>query len=215
MKLVFLGAPGAGKGTQAQEVCRHYNIPQISTGDLLRDAVGEGSDLGKQAKGYMNSGQLVPDELVIKLLEERLQRPDCQGGYILDGFPRSIGQAEALETIAKLDAVIFLDVPENVLVKRLTGRRICPKCNAIFHVLNNPPSKEGVCDKCGADLIQRDDDTEATVLKRLDTYKQSTMPLIKFYEGRGLLKRIIPDIPEGGDADIEAISNSIIQALSN
>lgn len=189
MKLILLGAPGAGKGTQSEYITQKYGIPQISTGDILRKAVREGTDVGKLAKTYMDSGKLVPDEVIIKIMAVRLKESDCAKGYILDGFPRTINQAEQLETIAKVDVVINLEVPPEELLVRLTGRRSCPKCGVVYHVRFNSPPQEGKC-RCGSDLVQRDDDREATVMKRLDTYKDQTAPLIDYYEKKGLLKTV-------------------------
>ena len=188
MKIVLLGAPGAGKGTQAKYITEKYGIPQISTGDILRQAVRDGTEVGKLAKSYMDEGKLVPDEVIIDIMKARLNEPDCAKGYILDGFPRTLNQAEKLETIAQVDVVINLDVPTDELIMRLTGRRSCPACGAIYHITFNPPPTEGKCGECGADLFQRDDDTEATVRKRLDTYSVQTKPLIEYYSNKGLLK---------------------------
>ncbi|MDI6655360.1 MAG: adenylate kinase, partial [Candidatus Hydrothermarchaeota archaeon] len=163
MKLILLGAPGAGKGTQAQKLVKHFKIPQISTGDLLRAAVAKRTDLGKHANEYMTAGKLVPDEIVIGLIQERLKEDDCKNGFILDGFPRTIAQAEKLKEIADIDAVVNVDVDTYILVERLTGRRTCKNCNAVFHMVFNPPKEEGVCDACGGELYQRADDNEETV----------------------------------------------------
>lgn len=207
MKIILLGAPGAGKGTQAQKLVEKYSIPQISTGDLLRAAVAEGTELGKEAQGYMTSGKLVPDSVVIGLIRERLQKDDCENGFILDGFPRTIAQAEKLKDITDIDAVASIDVDTNILVARLTGRRTCKACNAVFHVLNKPPKTEGVCDVCGGELYQRADDNEETVSNRINTYTQNTEPLIGFYNELGLLKRI------KGEGDIDQIFQELCQAL--
>ncbi len=189
LKLILLGAPGAGKGTQSKYITEKYGIPQISTGDILRAAVRDGTEVGKMAKSYMDEGKLVPDEVIIKIMAERLKEPDCAKGYILDGFPRTLNQAEQLEKIAQVDVVINLTVPTEELLKRLTGRRSCPKCGAVYHIIFNKPPKEGKC-KCGADLYQRDDDKEETVRKRLETYKNQTEPLIEYYSTKGLLKEV-------------------------
>jgi|UniRef100_A0A7C3WHX3 adenylate kinase len=197
MNLILLGGPGAGKGTQAKKLIEKYQIPQISTGDILRAAVKEGTPLGKKAKEYMDAGKLVPDEVVIGIVEERLKQPDCQKGFILDGFPRTVPQAEALDRAlqkmgSRIDHVINIEVDEEELVTRLTGRRTCknPACGMMYHIKFNPPKKEGVCDKCGSELYQRDDDNETTVRSRLATYNQATKPLIDYYAAKGLLRTI-------------------------
>lgn len=193
MKLILLGAPGAGKGTQSKYITEKYGIPQISTGDILRAAVRDGTDVGNMAKSYMDEGKLVPDDVIIKIMAERLKEPDCTKGYILDGFPRTLNQAEQLENITQVDVVINLTAPTDELLKRLTGRRSCPKCGAVYHIIFNKPPEEGKC-KCGVDLYQRDDDKEETVRKRLETYKTQTEPLIAYYTTKGLLKNV-----DGGD----------------
>ena len=188
MNIIFLGPPGAGKGTQAQIVCQRLGIPQVSTGDMLRAAIAAGTEMGRKAKEYMDQGQLVPDEVVIGIVKDRLADPDCQKGYILDGFPRTVEQAKALSTFAKIDVAINLDVPDDVLVKRLSGRRVCPLCGAPYHVdrLNG----ETVCRADGTPLIQRDDDKAETVLNRLKVYHDQTAPLIDFYGKQGLLRTV-------------------------
>ncbi|MCL6621316.1 MAG: adenylate kinase [Syntrophobacterales bacterium] len=197
MNLILLGGPGAGKGTQAKKLIDKYQIPQISTGDILRAAVKEGTEMGRKAKEYMDAGKLVPDEVVIGIIRDRLAQPDCRKGFILDGFPRTVPQAEALDKVlaemnSKIDHVISIDVDEEELVTRLTGRRTCknPDCGQMYHIKFNPPKKEGVCDKCGSELYQRDDDNEATVRSRLATYNQATKPLIDYYQAKGLLRPI-------------------------
>jgi adenylate kinase len=189
MKLILLGPPGAGKGTQSEYITKKYGIPQISTGDILRKAVRDGTDVGKKAKSYMDEGKLVPDDIIIQIMNKRLDEPDCAEGFILDGFPRTINQAEKLAEIRQVDLVLNLIVPEDELLKRLTGRRSCPKCGAVYHIMFNPPPSEGKC-KCGGDLFQRDDDKEETVLKRLQIYKNQTEPLIEYYRKIGNLTEI-------------------------
>ena len=186
-RLVFLGPPGAGKGTCASRVAEKAGIPQISTGDLLREAVREGTELGKKAKAFMDKGELVPDELVLGLLKERLKKPDCKNGFILDGFPRTLEQARALEGIATIDLVVNLVVPEDIIVARLSTRLICSKCGAIYNTRTLPPKREGVCDRCGGKLYQRDDEKPEVVRKRLEVYRQKTEPLTSYYRERGLL----------------------------
>ena len=191
MKLVLLGAPGAGKGTQGAILSEKLNIPTISTGNILRAAMKDGTPLGEKVKVYMDAGQLVPDELVIELVLERITQPDCKNGYILDGFPRTIPQAWALErNHVFLDAAVSLDVPDELIVNRMSGRRSCPECGMTFHIANNPPKKEGVCDFCGTKLVSLNDDAPETVLSRLATYHEQTEPLKDFYAKRGKLKLI-------------------------
>ena len=188
MNLIFLGPPGAGKGTQAVRVCERLGIPQISTGDILRRAIKNETPTGLAAKSYIDKGQLVPDSVVIDIVRERLEHEDCKGGYLLDGFPRTVAQAEALETFAKIDAVVDIDVSDEKLVERLSGRRVCLSCGGTYHVsrLNGSTT----CEKCGSELIQRDDDKAETVLSRLTVYHAQTEPLIDFYTQRGLLKPV-------------------------
>jgi len=197
MKLILLGAPGAGKGTVAKMLTAIDGSVQISTGDILRGAVQAGTDLGKEAEAYMKRGDLVPDALIMGIMEKRLQEPDCQKGFLLDGFPRTIPQAEALkELLAKLDITldmaVNIEVPRDVILDRLCTRRTCenPECQAIYNVKSNPPQKEGICDKCGSPVIQRADETEEAILYRLATYNEKTAPLIGFYEKEGLLKTV-------------------------
>lgn len=191
MKLVLLGAPGAGKGTQGDILCEKLNIPTISTGNILRAAMKAGTPLGEQVKVYMDAGQLVPDDLIIDIVLERISQPDCVNGYILDGFPRTIPQAEALENHhVPLDWALSLEVPDEVIVGRMSGRRSCPECGATYHVTANPPKTEGVCDHCGTQLVTRKDDAPETVLNRLETYHKTTEPLKVFYGNRGKLKLI-------------------------
>ncbi len=195
MRLVLLGAPGAGKGTQAKKLIEKYGIPQISTGDLLRAAVKDGTPLGKEAKGYMDSGGLVPDSVVLGMMEERLKQDDCKKGYILDGFPRNTAQAEALDKMLDgmgmaITGAISVDVPTEDLMKRLTGRRTCKSCGQMFNVHFSAPKAEGVCDKCGAELYHRDDDREDTIKNRLKVYEEQTAPLITYYGDKGILHSI-------------------------
>ena len=206
MNIILLGGPGAWKGTQAKKLIDKYQIPQISTGDILRAAVKEGTEMGKKAKEFMDAGQLVPDEVVIGIIKDRLAQPDCKKGFILDGFPRTVPQAEALDKVlsslgTKIDHVVSIDVDEEALVTRLTGRRTCKNadCGQMYHIEYTPPKKAGTCDKCGAELYQRDDDNETTVRSRLATYNQATKPLIDHYQAKGLV-RPIPGV--GGIDDI-------------
>ena len=216
MNLILLGGPGAGKGTQAKKLIDKYGIPQISTGDILRAAVKEGTEMGRKAKEYMDAGKLVPDAVVIGIIKDRLAQPDCKKGFILDGFPRTVPQAEALDKVlaglgSKIDHVISIDVDEEALVTRLTGRRTCKNaaCGQMFHIKFTPPKKEGVCDKCGGELYQRDDDNETTVRSRLATYNQATKPLIDYYTKEGLVR------PITGVGGIEEIFNQIVTILGH
>jgi adenylate kinase len=195
MQAILLGPPGAGKGTQAKMLTERYGVPQVSTGDILRAAVAAGTPLGKEAKTYMDRGALVPDEVVIGIVRDRLGEPNCRKGYLLDGFPRTVAQAEALTRMLKklgapLPRVVSLEVREEELVKRLSGRRTCPACGEPFHVESHPPRVEGICDKCGGRLIQREDDREETIRRRLQVYRKETEPLIGYYQNQGLLKTV-------------------------
>jgi adenylate kinase len=203
MRIILLGPPGAGKGTQAKLLVERLGVPQISTGDMLRAAVKTGTPLGREAKAYMDRGALVPDGVIIGLVRERLQAADCVRGYILDGFPRTVAQAEALEKTLlelrlSLDHVLCLEVPPEDLVVRIAGRRTCRACGAMFHVRFSPAKRDGVCDACGGETYQRDDDREETVRRRLEVYAQQTEPLVRFFDGRGLLRHIAGtgEIPE-------------------
>lgn len=212
MKLVLLGPPGAGKGTQAAMLVEKFGIPQISTGDMLRAAVKEQSPMGIKAKHYMDSGALVPDEVVVGIVQERLQQDDCQAGFILDGFPRTVAQADALkaslaELGKNLDAVVSLDVDTEALVERLTGRRSCGSCGKGFHLKFDPPGADGKCSACGGELVHRDDDKEATIRNRMDVYHQQTAPLEDYYRNEGLLKSI------DGMLEIPAVQQQILAAL--
>lgn len=191
MRLTLLGPPGAGKGTQAGLLKERYRIPQISIGDILRQAVADGTPLGVQARSYMEKGLLVPDEVIIGIVRERLEKPDCANGYIFDGFPRTVGQAQALEAMAEpLDHALSLEVQEEELIRRLTGRRVCEACGALFHVSCRPPRNSGICDRCGGRLAQRGDDREETVRRRLEVYRVETAPLVDHYARRGVLRKV-------------------------
>ncbi|MGA7576725.1 MAG: adenylate kinase [Desulfobaccales bacterium] len=216
MNLILLGGPGAGKGTQAKKLIDKFGIPQISTGDILRAAVKEGTEMGRKAKEFMDAGKLVPDEVVIGIIKDRLAQPDCKKGFILDGFPRTVPQAEALDKVlaslgSKIDHVVSIDVDEEALVTRLTGRRTCKSaaCGQMYHVKFTPPKKDMVCDKCGSELYQRDDDNETTVRSRLATYNQATKPLIDYYSKKGLVR------PIAGVGSIEEIFNKIVTILDH
>jgi len=195
MKIIMLGAPGAGKGTQAIMIAEKYGLPHVSTGDMFRANIKNNTPLGQEAKKYMDAGQLVPDELTVKILLDRVAKDDCKNGYVLDGFPRTIPQAEVLEKALnelndKIDFAIDVDVPDENIIKRMGGRRACVKCGATYHIEHVPPKKEGVCDSCGEALILRDDDKPETVKSRLDVYHKQTQPLIDFYSERGVLKTV-------------------------
>jgi len=206
--MILLGPPGAGKGTQAKRLAEHLGVPQISTGDMLRAAVQAGSSLGRQAQSYMERGALVPDDVIVGLVRERLTQPDAKAGYILDGFPRTLGQAEALEAQGvKLDAVLALEVPAEDVVRRIAGRRTCAKCGAMSHVTFSPTRTSGVCDACGGETVQRADDREETVRRRLEVYAEQTAPLVRFYERAGLLRRV------PGTGTIAEIFARALQAL--
>lgn len=191
----MLGAPGAGKGTQAKLIAEKYNIPHISTGDIFRANIKEGTKLGKEAKQYMDKGQLVPDELTVRILLDRVSKDDCKNGYVLDGFPRTIPQAEVLDTeVAKLgekiDFAIDVDVPDENIIHRMSGRRSCPGCGKTYHIVHVPPKKEGICDDCGKELVLRDDDKPETVKNRLDVYHKQTQPLIDYYSKQNILRTV-------------------------
>jgi len=212
MDIILLGPPGSGKGTQAQKMVERYHIPQISTGDILRGAVKERTPLGIEAQGYMDQGTLVPDEVVVGIVRERLKESDCKGGFILDGFPRTVPQAEALDSTLgemqrAIDHVVSIEVPNEELIKRLTGRRTCRNCGAMYHIVFDLPAKEGVCDRCGGELYQRDDDQEEIIRARLQVYEEQTAPLIAYYRGKGLLRAI------DGVGEIEEIFRNIGQAI--
>lgn len=212
MKIIMLGAPGAGKGTQAKKIAAKYGVPHISTGDIFRANIKNGTELGKKAKTYMDQGALVPDELTCDLVVDRIQQEDCKNGYVLDGFPRTIPQAECLtEALNKLgekmDYAINVDVPDENIVNRMGGRRACVGCGATYHVVYNAPKVENICDTCGENLVLRDDDKPETVQKRLDVYHAQTQPLIDYYEKAGILKNV------DGTVDMEEVFQSIVNIL--
>lgn len=212
MNLVLMGLPGAGKGTQAEQIVEHYGIPHISTGDMFRAAMKEGTELGLQAKSFMDKGELVPDEVTIGIVRERLSKDDCEKGFLLDGFPRTVPQAEALEDILsqldkQMDYVINIDVDHGILMERLTGRRICKACGATYHLVFNPPAKDGTCDRCDGELYQRADDNAETVQNRLDVNIAQAQPLLDFYETKGYLRNI------NGQQDIKIVFADINELL--
>lgn len=212
MRVIFLGSPGAGKGTQAAVLKDRYGLAHISTGDILRENVRSGTALGKAAKGYMDSGGLVPDDVIIAMMRERLQEPDCRGGFILDGFPRTVPQAEALDRLLKemginLDGVILFEVPKQLVIDRLTGRRVCGSCGEIYNVRFKNTGTPGICDRCGGELTQRDDDREEVVIRRLEVYEEQTAPLIRYYEEQGRLIRV--DAGQEGGRVVAAIEKAV------
>ena len=212
MKIIMLGAPGAGKGTQAKMIAEKYGIPHISTGDIFRYNIKNGTELGKEAKKYMDQGLLVPDELTVKILLDRVAKDDCKNGYVLDGFPRTIPQAEVLEEALtklgdRIDYAINVEVPDENIVKRMGGRRACVNCGATYHIEHVPPKKEGICDNCGSELILRDDDKPEAVKNRLSVYHKQTQPLIDFYNGKGVLRTV------DGTVDMKDVFNAIVAIL--
>ncbi len=212
MKIIMLGAPGAGKGTQAKLIAEKFGIPHISTGDIFRANIKEGTDLGKEAKEYMDKGQLVPDELTVRILLDRVSKDDCKNGYVLDGFPRTIPQAQVLDNeVAKLgdkiDFAIDVDVPDENIIRRMGGRRACLKCGATYHVEHIPPKKEGICDTCGSELVLRDDDKPETVQKRLEVYHKQTQPLIDHYSRQNILRTV------DGTQDMKDVFSDIVKLL--
>ncbi len=212
MKIIMLGAPGAGKGTQAKMIADKYGIPHVSTGDIFRANIKEGTDLGKEAKSYMDKGLLVPDELTVKILLDRVAKDDCKNGYVLDGFPRTIPQAEVLDKALSemndsIDFAIDVDVPDENIIKRMSGRRACLSCGATYHIEHIPPRKEGICDRCGKELVLRDDDKPETVKNRLNVYHEQTQPLIEFYTKKGVLKTV------DGTADMKDVFAAIVKIL--
>ena len=208
MKLILLGAPGAGKGTQAEVICEELKIPAISTGNIIREAVKNGTPMGAKAKTYMEKGALVPDDVVIGIIKERLVQDDCKGGFILDGFPRTVPQAEALDAMGvAIDRVVEISVPDEAIEKRLGGRRVCGSCGSSYHMEHKPPKQEGVCDKCGGELILRRDDQPETIRDRLKVYHDQTEPLKDFYQGKGILRVV------DGQAGIENTTKQVLAAL--
>lgn len=212
MRIIMLGAPGAGKGTQAKQIAAKFNIPHISTGDIFRANIKGGTELGKKAKAYMDQGALVPDELVVDLVADRIKQDDCKDGYVFDGFPRTIPQAEALDKAlkemgSKIDFAIDIDVPDENIINRMSGRRACLACGATYHVQFNAPKTEGICDACGKELVLRDDDKPETVKTRLDVYHSQTQPLIDYYTEKGVLKSV------DGTQDVADVFKSIIDVL--
>jgi adenylate kinase len=213
MKIIMLGAPGAGKGTQAQMIADKFNIPHISTGDIFRANIKNGTELGKKAKEFMDKGQLVPDELTVQPLLDRVANDDCKNGYVLDGFPRTIPQADVLDSELtklgdKVDFAINVDVPDENIVRRMSGRRACLKCGATYHIEHIPPKKEGICDKCGSELVQREDDKPETVQNRLSVYHEQTQPLIDYYDKKNILKTV------DGTKDMQEVFSNIVGILN-
>ena len=214
MKIVLLGPPGAGKGTQAKSISNRYSIPHISTGDIFRKNISENTPLGIEAKSYMDNGQLVPDEVTINMVKDRLQQDDCKNGYLLDGFPRTVHQAEALDNFLtereeSIATALLIEVPKEFILERMTGRRVCPSCGASYHIKFNPPTNDGKCDLCGSDVIQRKDDTEETVKERLDVYENQTQPLIDFYKNKKQLSVV------DGTQAINEVFESICKILGS
>ena len=212
MRIVLLGAPGSGKGTQSILLQKKYGVPQISTGDILRQAMAEGTPLGEKAKAYVTTGALVPDDVILDLVDDRIDRADAAPGFILDGFPRSIPQAEGLQGFLaqrgwKLDRVVKIDVQKKAILERMTSRRVCPGCGAVWNLMTQPPAKAGVCDRCGQNLVQREDDTEETVRRRLNVYESATAPLIDYYDAAGLLTIV------HGDRGVDQVFAEITQAV--
>ena len=207
MKIIMLGAPGAGKGTQAKQIADKYQIPHISTGDIFRANIKNGTELGKKAKEYMDQGALVPDELTCDLVMDRIKQDDCKNGFVLDGFPRTIPQAEALGIGEKMDYAIDVDVPDENIVNRMGGRRACLNCGATYHVVSIPTKVEGICDRCGSEVVLRDDDKPETVQKRLTVYHEQTQPLIDYYKNQGILKSVDGTVP------MESVFSAIVEIL--
>jgi len=208
MKLLFLGAPGAGKGTQAEIISKAINVPIIGTGNIIREAIASGSELGKQFKSYTEAGKLVPDELVVSMVKDRISRDDCKNGYILDGFPRTVVQAEKFAEMGEtVDAVILLDVTDQEIIDRMTGRRVCEACGTPFHIVHNPPKQEGICDLCGKKLVVRKDDAPETVLNRLEVYHAETEPLVAYYSEHGSVAKIDATMP------LEEVTKAILSVI--
>lgn len=207
MRIILLGLPGAGKGTQAKILTKELGTPHISTGDILRAAVLKGTPLGLKAEKYIISGELVPDDLIIGLVKERIKERDCEGGFLLDGFPRTVPQAEALEKISAIDRVIKLRVKDKKAIERLSGRGTCKRCGALYHTTNLPPKREGICDRCGGELIVREDDREEAILKRLEVYRKETQPLVDYYTKKGLLVTI------DGENPVEEVTKDLLLLL--
>lgn len=212
MRIVLLGGPGAGKGTQAQKLSEKFSLPHIATGDILRQAVKDGTEMGIKAKSYMDKGLLVPDEVVIGIIKDRFNQDDVKSGFVLDGFPRTVHQAESLDSITKemnmpIDAVVNIKTSPDVVVERLSGRRTCKECQTVYHIVYSPPKVDGKCDRCGGELYQRDDDKEETIRKRLDVYEKQTFPLLEYYKNSGKLLEVC------GDVSIDEVFESIVQAL--
>ena len=212
MRLLFLGPPGAGKGTQARELAREWGVPQVATGDMLREQMAAGTALGREAKQFYDRGELVPDDVILRMVEERFRQPDAVNGFVLDGFPRTNAQADGLAAMLerrgqKIEAVVYFDVSEPELVRRLTGRRLCRECQTSYHLVSAPPKQEGVCDKCGGALYQRQDDGEATVRHRLGVYARQTAPLLDYYRQRGLLRTVT------GEGPVEKVRQALRDAV--
>ncbi len=212
MRIVLLGPPGSGKGTQAEMLSNRLGIPRISTGDILRDAVSRNTPLGGKARSYMDEGRLVPDDIMIGIIEERLNQSDCADGYILDGFPRTLVQAIALDEMltqkmAPIDIAIFIDISDETVVGRLTQRRVCPRCHAVYNIASEPPKRDEICDKCGGELVLRSDDEESTVRTRLQVYRNDTLAVIEYYDSRGILRKV------DGEGDKTCVFNRIVGEL--
>jgi len=207
MKLIIFGPPSAGKGTQAQRLSKKYGIPQVATGDLLREAVAKKTPLGVKIKSYLDTGKLGPDDLIVQLIRDRVSKPDCKNGYLLDGFPRTMDQARELDKMSQVDLVLNIVVDHEALVERAVGRRICPKCAAVYHVKFNPPKKQGVCDKDNAQLVQREDDKEETVRRRLKVYSEQTAPLVEHFKKKGNLVDI------DGSKGIDGVFDQMVRAI--
>jgi len=207
MRIVLLGAPGSGKGTQGSKICEHFGIPAISTGDMLRASIAAKTEVGLRAKAFMDEGNLVPDDIILEMMADRLREDDCKSGYLLDGFPRNIAQAEALEQVAGLESALLIDVSDGEIEKRMTGRRVCKDCGRTFHLKSIPSKVAGICDSCGGALIQRDDDSADTVRARLCVYHEQTEPLVEFYRGRGILKIV------DGTIGLENVTSEVFEKL--